>query len=196
MIGAVILAAGQARRMGCNKLLLPYAAATVIETIVTEVAACAPITDRVVVTGHQADRIAALLDPYPVRCVFNPQYAQAEMLVSIQTGLRALSPEVTAALIVLGDQPQLQRAVIWRVIEAHEPGAIVVPSYQMKRGHPILIDRARWPEVLAQPATATLREVLRVQEAHLRYVVVDTASVLHDLDTPEDYAALTTAAGR
>ena len=190
MIGAVILAAGQSRRMGRNKMLLPVAASTVLETIVTEVAACAQVVDRVVVTGHQADRITALLGPYPVRCVFNPAYAQADMLVSIQVGLRSLSPEVTAALIVLGDQPRIQRSTVQQVITAQQAEAIIIPSYQLKRGHPILIDRALWPEVLALPETATLRDFIRAHEEQIRYVVVETDSVLKDLDTPEDYAEM------
>jgi molybdenum cofactor cytidylyltransferase len=212
MIGAIILAAGQSRRMGRNKMLLPFAASTVLETIVTEVIACAQVTDRVVVTGHQPDQIAALLGAYPVRCVFNPAYAQADMLVSIQVGLRALSAEVSAALIVLGDQPRIQRAVIERVteqsssfaeraayakhrkrrggLEAQRPQTIIIPSYQMKRGHPILIDRALWPDVLTVPETGSLRDFIRAHEDQIRYVVVETDSVLKDLDTPADYAEM------
>ena len=178
----------------------------------TEVAACVQVHDLVVVTGHQADQIAALLSSYPVRCVFNSAYAQADMLVSIQVGLRALPAEATAALIVLGDQPRIQRAVIQRVteqspsfakraacashrkrrggIDAQQPQAIIIPSYQLKRGHPILIDRALWPEVLALSETTTLRDFIRAHEAQIRYVVVETDSVLKDLDTPEDYAEM------
>jgi molybdenum cofactor cytidylyltransferase len=190
MIGAIILAAGRSRRMGRNKMLLPFAAATVLETVVMEVAACAQVTERVVVTGHQPDQIAALLGPYPVYCVFNPAYAQADMLVSIQVGLRALSAEVSAALIVLGDQPRIERTIVQQVIAAHRPQTIVIPSYQMQRGHPILIDRALWPAVLALPETAALRDFIRAHEERIRYVVVETDSVLKDLDTPEDYAEL------
>jgi molybdenum cofactor cytidylyltransferase len=162
---------------------------------VTEVAACAQVVDWVVVTGHQADRITALLGPYPVRCVFNPAYAQADMLVSIQVGLRSLSPEATAALIVLGDQPRIQRTTVQQVITAQQAEAIIIPSYQLKRGHPILIDRALWPEVLALPETATLRDFIRAHEEQIRYVVVETDSVLKDLDTPEDYAEMINPAG-
>ena len=212
MIGAIILAAGQSRRMGRNKLLLPFAASTVLETIVTEVVACAQLVDRVVVTGYQPDQIAALLGAYPVRCAFNPAYVQADMLVSIQVGLRALSAEVGAALIVLGDQPRIQRAVIQRVteqspsfaeraawashrkrrggIKTQQPQTIIIPSYQMKRGHPILIDRTLWPEVLALPETGTLRDFIGAHADQIRYVLVETDSVLKDMDTPEDYAEM------
>ena len=176
--------------MGRNKMLLPFAASTVLETIVTEVTACAQVTDRVVVTGHQPDRIAALLGAYPVRCVFNPAYSQADMLVSIQVGLCALPTEVSAALIVLGDQPRIQRAVIQQNIAAQQPHAIIIPSYRMKRGHPILIDRALWLEVLALPETTTLRDFIQAHEDQIRYVMVETDSVLKDLDTPEEYVEM------
>jgi molybdenum cofactor cytidylyltransferase len=193
MIGAVILAAGQARRMGRNKMLLPFGTSSVIETIVTEVVACSAVGEVVVVTGHEPDRITALLAPYPVRCVFNPAYARAEMLVSLQVGVRALAAEVQAALIVPGDHPRLRRDIIQRVIDEYQPGALVIPSYQMKRGHPILIDRRWWGELLALPETASLRDFIRAHEDHIRYVVVDTDSVLQDMDTPEEYRSVFTA---
>ena len=192
-IGAIILAAGQSRRMGRNKLLLPYGAATVLETVVTEVTACPTVTTVVVVTGHESDRITTLLAPYPVRCIFNPRYDRAEMLVSLQVGLRALSSDVQAALVVPGDHPRLRRDIMQRVIDQHQPGALVIPSYQMKRGHPILIDRVWWDELVALPETATLREFIRLHEDHIRYEVVETDSVLRDIDTPEAYQDLLTA---
>jgi molybdenum cofactor cytidylyltransferase len=173
--------------MGQNKMLLPFGASTVLETIVTEVAACSSVTDLVVVTGHEHERVESLLAPYPVRCIFNPAYAQAEMLISLQVGLHALHEEVAAALIVPGDHPRLRHEVMQRVLEAYQSGSIVVPSYQMKRGHPILIDRAWWPEVLSLPETATLRDFIRAHEDHIRYLVVETDSVLRDMDTPEEY---------
>jgi molybdenum cofactor cytidylyltransferase len=193
VIGAVILAAGQSRRMGRNKMLLPFGTSTVLETIVAEVAACKSVFDLVVVTGHEPDRITALLASQPVRCVFNPDYARAEMLASLQVGLRALPAEVQAALIVPGDHPRLRREVIQSVIDAYQPGTLVIPSYQLKRGHPILVDRAWWDELLTLPETATLRDFIRAHEDHIRYVVVETDSVLTDVDTPEEYQSLRTA---
>ncbi|HZY42255.1 MAG TPA: nucleotidyltransferase family protein [Anaerolineae bacterium] len=187
MIAAILLAAGQSRRMGQNKLFLPYAASTMIETIVAEIAACEAIDDIVVVTGYEADRVAAQLVAYRVRCVFNPQYAQAEMLVSIQTGLRALTEGTSAALIVLGDQPRLRRDIVQRVIDAAGSDTLIIPSFQMKRGHPILIPRSIWPSVLSLPPEATLRDVIRANADHIRYVTFDDDSVLRDIDTPEDY---------
>jgi molybdenum cofactor cytidylyltransferase len=190
MIAAIVLAAGQSRRMGQNKLFLPYAASTVIDTIITELIACDGVRDIVVVTGHEAERVADHLKIYPVRYVFNPAYAQAEMLVSIQTGLRALPDSITAALIVLGDQPRLRREIVQRVIDAAESDALIVPSFDMKRGHPILISRSVWPSILMLPPEASLRDVIRAHADHIRYITFDDDSVLRDIDTPEDYTAL------
>jgi len=190
MISAIVLAAGQSTRMGRNKLLLPFGQATVLETIVTEIAVCDQVRDIVVVTGHERDRVEALLTGYPARCVFNPDYARAEMLVSIQVGLRALAADVTAALIVLGDQPRLQRDIVQRIIEAYVPDRLVIPSYQMKRGHPILIPRSLWPHVLSVPKDSTLRDVIRAHADRIDYVEAENDSVLRDMDTPEDYQKL------
>jgi len=88
---------------------------------------------------------------------------------------------------VLGDQPRIERCVVERIIAAHEPGAIVVPSLDRRSGHPILVDRARWADVLALPPGANLREALRAHADWVRYVEVDTETILRDMDTPEDY---------
>jgi molybdenum cofactor cytidylyltransferase len=186
MIAAIILAAGQSKRMGQNKMLLPFGRSTVIETIVSEIIA-AEVNDIVVVTGHERNNVEAALSNFPARCVFNPNYAASEMIVSIQVGLTALSDQTQAALIVLGDQPRIQRDVVRRVVAAYTPNVVVIPSYQHRRGHPILIDRVLWDEVLSLPAKSTLRDFIRAHANKLRYVEVDSNSVISDIDTLEDY---------
>jgi molybdenum cofactor cytidylyltransferase len=111
------------------------------------------------------------------------------MLSSIQAGLAALreASHCDAALIVLGDQPHIERRIVDQVIAAYKPGTVVIPSFNRHGGHPILIDRACWPEVLALPLNANLREVLRAHADWLHYVEVDTETILRDVDTPEDY---------
>jgi molybdenum cofactor cytidylyltransferase len=189
MIAAIILAAGQSKRMGQNKMLLPFGRSTVIESIVTEVTAC-NLSEVVVVTGHEHEEIAALLANNPVRCVFNSDYDRSEMIVSIQAGLRALSEKIQAALIVLGDQPRIQRDMVQRIVAAYAPHALIIPSFQNRRAHPILVDRSLWADVLALPSTATLRDFVRSRADRIRYVEVDSDSVLHDMDTPGDYENL------
>ena len=152
MITAIVPAAGLSTRMGgdVSKPLLPWGKGTVIEQVVSTVFA-AGVSDVVVVTGHRRGAIQAALAAYPVRCVFNPAYANGEMLASLQAGLRAVPPEHAGALLALADQPQMKPEIVTKVLQAFANGgnqSIVVPSYQMRRGHPILLPRWLWQEVL------------------------------------------------
>jgi molybdenum cofactor cytidylyltransferase len=96
-----------------------------------------------------------------------------------------------AALLCLGDQPQMEVTTVQAVLAAGAATGwqrIIRPSYQMRAGHPIVLPSAVWSDILT--TTATLREVLAAHRAITEYLVVDTPSVLADLDTPEDYAAV------
>jgi molybdenum cofactor cytidylyltransferase len=192
MISAIVPAAGLSSRMGgpLPKPLLPWGASTVIGTVVSTLLA-AGVAEVIVVTGHQGEAIEAALAGHAVRCVYNPAYAGGEMLSSIQAGLAAAHPASAGALLALADQPQMQLAVVQQVLRAFDDSdgqALVIPSYALRRGHPILLPRRLWDEVLALPAGATLRTAIQRHAAAIRYVEVDTASVLADLDTPEQYA--------
>ena len=196
MIAAVVLAAGLSRRMGTNKLMLPFGESTVLSHIVSVLQAC-PLDEIVVVTGHEHEKVEEMLgryvgrhphdDPSGLRFVYNPNYATGGMLSSIQVGLATMRSNCEAALIVLGDQPHIERRIVNQVIAARKPDTVVIPSFNGRGGHPILIDRAYWPEVLTLPPSANLREVLRAHAGDVRYIVVDTETVLRDVDTPEDY---------
>jgi molybdenum cofactor cytidylyltransferase len=152
----------------------------------------AGVAEVIVVTGHQREALEAALAGRDVRCVHNPAYASGEMLSSIQAGLAAAPPASRGALLALADQPQMQPAVVQQVLRVFDDSgrqALVVPSHAQRRGHPILLPRRLWAEVLALPAGATLRSLIQRHAAAIRYVEVDTPSVLADLDTPEQYAA-------
>jgi molybdenum cofactor cytidylyltransferase len=175
------------------KPLLPWGASTVIGAVVSTLLR-AGIDDVLVITGHRRESIeVALADhAHAVRCIHNPAYAHGEMLSSIQAGLAAANPVSAGALLALADQPQMQLAVVNQVLRAFDDSggqALVIPSYAMRRGHPILLPRWLWHEVLALPPGDTLRSVIQRHASAIRYVEVDTASVLTDLDTPEQYAA-------
>lgn len=187
-ISAIVVAAGLSTRMGTPKQLLPFGQHTVIEQIASVLLSC-PLHEVVVVTGHERAAIEARLAAWNVRPIFNPDYQTGEVLSSVQCGLAALDPSARAALIVLGDQPQLEAGVVRRLLGAYEdvPGRLVIPSYQRRRGHPILIDRAHWDEILTLESGKTLRHVINAHDDEIRYVVVETDSVLRDMDTPEEY---------
>ncbi len=187
-IAALVLAAGRSRRMGSPKLLLPWGRDTVIGKVVRTLQE-ASLEHILVITGGAAPQVQAALAGLNVRLLHNPSFADNEMLATCQIGLAALDDRVQAALIVLGDQPQIEVGVvksIHRLYEQNKP-ALIVPSYQMHRGHPWLVTRRLWSAVLALRPEDTLRVFLAQQSAQITYLPVETASVLQDLDTPEDY---------
>jgi len=187
-VAAVVLAAGRSQRMGRPKLTLPWGRTTVIGQVVSTLRQ-AGVEEIVAVTGGDRAAVEAALRGLPVRTVFNPRYADGEMSRSVQVGLRALPSEVEAALIVLGDHPQMQAEVVRAVVAAWQrtKALLVFPSYAQRRGHPWILGRSLWPEALALRPPLTLRDLVAAHAADAEYVPVDTDSVLRDLDTPEDY---------
>jgi molybdenum cofactor cytidylyltransferase len=188
MISAIILAAGQSKRMGRPKMLLPWGKLTVIEHVINTFLN-AEMEDILVVTGGAHERVKEAIDRYPVRITHNADYITGEMLSSLQWGLSKTPDHVQATLIGLGDQPQIQEGSIRLICEAYRESRspLIVPSFQMKRGHPWLMAHSLWDEILALRPPETPRDFLNRHAAHIQYVNVDTPTVLADLDTPEDY---------
>jgi molybdenum cofactor cytidylyltransferase len=188
MISAIILAAGQSKRMGQPKMLLSWGKLTVIEQVI-ETFLDAGVEDVVVVTGGAREQVDEVIASYPIRRVHNSDYEKGEMLSSLQLGLTSLPQRVQAALIGLGDQPQVQEMSVRLVCETYQESQsrLVVPSFQMRRGHPWLVARPLWPEILALTPPESARDFLNRYAAEIRYVQVETSSVLADLDTPDDY---------
>lgn len=188
MIAAVILAAGRSQRMGQPKMTLPWGDTTVIGRV-CEVLLGAGVAQQVVVTGGAHAEVVEALANFPVQVVFNGLFAQQEMLTSFQVGLRQLDEDIQAALVCLGDQPQIERRLVVRLMEEYEQSGagLIVPSYQMRRGHPWLLDRSYWQDVLALAPAYSLRDFLNQHQSEIHYLAVDSRSVLLDLDTPEDY---------
>jgi molybdenum cofactor cytidylyltransferase len=189
-IGAVVLAAGASSRMGQPKVLLPWGGhKSIIEHIVEQLVK-ARVDHIVVVTGHMAKEVKEAVEPLGVRVVYNRSYKTGEMLSSLKAGLRAMPDNIAGALVVLGDQPRIQPRVIYNIMMAHSEGKgeIVAPSFEMRRGHPILIGRRFWPDLLNLPRGGAPRDVINAHSDRIHYVEVNTDSVLRDVDTPQDYA--------
>jgi molybdenum cofactor cytidylyltransferase len=191
MISGIILAGGASRRMGQQKLLMKWGKMTILEHVVS-IARSAGIHDLVVVTGAShvqlEERVKQL--PYPVRVAYNEDYTQGDMLSSLQCGLRVLRDGASnGALVVLGDQPQMEERTVRLVCESYatERHPLVAPSYRNRRGHPWLVDRSLWDELLDMKPPLTPRDFLFAHGGDIRYVDVDNASILADLDTLQDY---------
>lgn len=188
MISAVVLAAGMSRRMGEPKMTLRWSKTTVIGQVVN-VLLSSGLQDIVVVTGGARQQVELALQDLPVRCQFNPSYREDEMIHSLQIGLPLLADEVQAAMIVLGDQPEIEVQVVKTIIKAfvETRAQLVVPSYQMRRGHPWLVARLLWPEIMKLSPPATLRNLVNNYTEFIHYVEIDNGTILSDIDTPEDY---------
>ncbi len=187
MITAIILAAGESKRMGQPKMLMPWGTSTVIETVTSTIQR-AGISDILVVSGGMHQEVKALIGKN-AQIVFNQNYKTGEMLGSIQIGLAATIPTASAALICLGDQPQVREGSVQQIYAAFLEGTspIVVPSYHMHRGHPWLVARSLWDELLGMKPPQTPRDFLHKHADDIKYVQMDTPSIIEDLDTPEDY---------
>lgn len=190
-IAGILLAAGLSTRMGQPKMLLPWKGNTVIGHLLEKIALC-PVDEIILVYGANQDEILKAAVTYPVRTVFNPEFSNGSMLVSLQAGLRQISHAMGAFLVILGDQPAISPDTIKSMIGLYgsSPEKLIIPSYKMHRGHPWLIDISLKDEILALQEPQTLRDFLKKHEAEINYLVVNDPYVLEDMDTPEDYQRL------
>ena len=189
-IYGLVLAAGMARRMGRTKQLLPFGDKTVLQTAV-DTLVDAKLAGVAVVLGHDAEAVRESLRDRPVRFCVNEAYREG-MFSSVLCGLRGLPADADAALIALGDQPQIALNAVRAVARAYREGdkGIVVPVSGGKRGHPVLIDLPRYRrEILSLSGDRGLKPVVRGHPEDTLEVPVDDEGILRDLDTPEDYRA-------
>jgi molybdenum cofactor cytidylyltransferase len=188
MISAVVLAAGQSKRMGQNKMLLPWGVSTVIDYIISTLLD-AGVEDIHIVVGGLRKHLSKALRNYQLKIIYNKDYRNGEMLTSIKLGIQSLPDETEAALIVLGDQPQIDASIVQAILKRYSSSMsqLIVPSYKMKRGHPLLIARPLWNSLLKTTSPMTLRDFLELNNKLIDYLVVDNQSVVQDMDTPDDY---------
>jgi molybdenum cofactor cytidylyltransferase len=187
MIWTIILAAGESRRMVQPKLLLPFGEKTIIETVMDN-ATSSKANYTLLVTGAFREKIIQKTKDFPALTVFNPDYKQG-MLSSVQMGFRSLPEGAEAAVILLGDQPSIPFQVIDKIIDAYAQTTkrIVIPTYQKKRGHPVLIDMKYKSEIAALSPEKGLRGIVYGHPKDVFEVPVNTSSILRDIDDMLDY---------
>ena len=191
-VAAILLAAGRSRRMGAFKPLLPFGAETVIETCINQLLA-AGCDEIVVVVGHRAEEVRAQVSHLPVRFAVNDE-AGSEMGVSIARGVEALNEDgaTGAVLVALADHPAVTAGEIEEVIAAHRrTGArLVVPEWQGRGGHPVLVSLSLRASLLRLDSTGGLRALFEAHAGEVLRVPVASRYIARDMDTWEDYRAL------
>ncbi len=188
----VVLAAGESRRMGKLKALLPFGDRTVIEQVIHNLLQ-ADLNGVAVVLGHRAPEIAAVVETLPVQILYNTHYREG-MTSSVQVAIRHIAPVPEAYMLALVDQPHLGHEPAQRVLEAFTtqtptPG-LVIPTYQGKRGHPIILHSQYRQEVLALGRQQGLNLVTRGHPEETLEIPLADDFILQDMDYPEEYEAV------
>lgn len=194
-VAGVVLAGGSSRRMGQPKQLLPLSGRPLLQHVVDH-ALAAGLSEVVVVLGHQAERVGEAVEADErVRLVVNRDHALGQAS-SLRAGIQALGPGVQGGLILLTDQPDVHPEAIRMVVQAFQAGQgpVVRALYGGRPGHPVLLGREVWDQVLRLRGDTGARELL---QAHPQWVTgVETGRTPPlEVDTPEAYARLLEAQG-
>ncbi|NIS81693.1 MAG: NTP transferase domain-containing protein [Anaerolineales bacterium] len=190
MIAAVLLAAGESKRMGAPKMSLPWVRDRSVIAEMVEIFREGGASPIIVVTGGDRQVVEDSLAGADVHIVHNPNFARGEMLSSVKSGLIAVQEfSVDAVMVCPGDLPLLLADTVCALIERwqRDPQAILVPSYQDRRGHPVVLAKEVWPSILALGEDQTLREYLKKNETSIAYLVVEDPGIRVDIDTPKEY---------
>ncbi len=195
MLPAVILAAGDSTRMGFPKALLLTPAGRLFVASIADTFAAAGITDIVVVTGRDHDRIADALAherlPVSPRVVRNPDPSRGQ-LSSLLLGIESVPANAPAAVVTLVDVPLVTAETVRLVISEWQRtnAPIVRPAIGERHGHPVVFDRCLFNELRNAPLDAGAKAVVRAHADDIVNVAVTDAGCLIDVDTPRDYEAL------
>lgn len=197
-IVAVVLAAGAARRFGRPKQLeqWPVGGPTLVERAIAN-AKASGAEEVLVVTGNAAGEVGAIADIWGCRTVFNPRWADGQGF-SVAASTQALTADTEAALFFLSDQPRLQpqtgatlAAAFRQQSEATRERAIIFPTFEGKRGNPVLFGRAHFAALSQLEGDVGGRAVVKANLDCVQELAVNDPAILEDVDTPQDLDKLT-----
>jgi molybdenum cofactor cytidylyltransferase len=186
-IWAIILAAGESKRMKVPKMLLPFNGKTMIEKVIENVIR-SEVFRTLVVLGSYRDDILGSINHLPINHCYNENYRKG-MLSSVQCGFIHLPADFDAVLVFPGDQPFIEPDVINLIINTYrETGkGIIIPVYGKKRGHPLLIDCKYRDEINTLEEIGGLRSLSEMHQKDVFEVKTNSPGILKDFDTKEDY---------
>ncbi|SRR6266702_1662525 len=189
-MSVIILAAGYSSRMGQFKPLLSIGPCTALETVI-HLFVSARVRDVCVVLGHRASELRPLVKSAGAHCVLNPNFDRG-MFSSIQAGVAALPPDTEAAFIMPADIPLVDLSTVNKLISqfAATKEDVIYPVFQNRRGHPTLISRTLFTEVLQAAPDSKLSTLLASHEVNSCNVSVHDEAIHLDMDTPGDLSAI------
>jgi molybdenum cofactor cytidylyltransferase len=189
-ISAILLAAGESKRMGRPKLLLPFGSSTILEQSVDNLLNSS-VAELILVVGCTAEQLLMKIANRPVKVAINRDYRRG-MSASIKAGLDLVSDEAKGIMLALADQPFIDSYIINCLIEAFGIGnkGIVIPVYQGKRGHPVIFASKYKEKLLAVKDDVGGRQIIAEHPEDLFQMGIDSESVILDINTQRDYRAL------
>lgn len=187
-VAGIILAAGESRRFGQPKQVLPWRGQPLIRHV-AQTARDAGLSPLIVVCGAHSQEIRAALGGLPVELVYNPDWELGQS-TSVRCGLEHLPHRTGAAIFLLADQPQVPVGLLDKLVETHAASLspLVAPQADGRRANPVLFDRVTFPDLLQLQGDVGGRSLFARYTAE--WVPWHDASLLLDVDTPEDYARL------
>lgn len=186
-IWAIILAAGESKRMGSPKLVLPFRGKTIIENVIGNISR-SKIENMILVLGADSEKIIKAVEGADVKLCYNENYSQG-MLSSVRCGFSSLPHDFRAALVFQGDQPMIGPEITNALIDAYEKSGkgIIIPTFEKKRGHPLMLDSKYRNDIMKLDGEEGLRALAYRFPHDVFEVKVYTQNVLKDIDTEEDY---------
>jgi len=187
IISAILLGAGESRRMGVDKLSLPWRRRTVLEHCF-ETLLKSEVQEIVVVLGPRNKRVKDQFQGGKTKVVVNP-YSKRGMSTSIREGLQAIHPGSTGFLIALGDQPFLKTRTINTLVRAFDrrENGIILPSFRGRMGHPVIFHKRYRKELMNLRGDVGGRTVVDRHPEEVKVVPVKSEGVVKDVDTWQDY---------
>ena len=187
MVSAILLAAGESKRMGKLKQLMPLGTKTILEQTIDNLLD-SRVSEVIVVVGYKAEALVEKVATRPVKIAVNPDYHQG-MSTSIVTGLKLVNDKARAVMLALADQPFTDSQTINRLIDefdSHNRG-IAIPVYQGRRGHPVIFAVKYKGELLRLKGDIGGREIIEQHPDDVLEVAVNCEGICIDIDTVDSY---------
>ena len=187
MVSAILLAAGESKRMGKPKQLMPWGKTTIVEQAIDNLLN-SKVSEVIVVLGYRAEEIIEKVATKSIKIAVNPTYHRG-MSTSIITGLHLIDDRAKAIMLALADQPLIDSQIINRLIDEfcdHNKG-IAIPTYQNKRGHPVIFAIKYKEELLGLQGDIGGRQIIKEHPDDILEVAVASPSINIDIDTTSNY---------